>query len=119
MPSSLLQTVNVGEIDSPDCRLNMAVMYTPPQVAKQMGVNADKVLNWIRSGELEAFNAAARPDSQRPRYRVTDEALQAFIKRRTVVQRPKVFRRRKKPPTLAEVKAMLAEPIERAREKSP
>ena len=59
-------------------------MYTPPQIAKLLKVSNEKVLTWIRNGELAAFNAATRPDSQRPRYRVTPEALQAFQARRAV-----------------------------------
>jgi hypothetical protein len=76
-------------------------MLTPPQIAKQLKVSPDKVLTWIRNGELVAFNAATRPDSQRPRYRVTDEALLAFQARRAAgPQQPIV--RRQKPATLSE-----------------
>jgi excisionase family DNA binding protein len=71
-------------------------MLTPPQIAKRLGVNPDKVLTWIRNGELEAFNAATRPDSQRPRYRVTEEALLAFQARRAVGPQKPIARRRKK-----------------------
>ena len=45
---------------------------TPPALARRWGISADKVLAWIRSGELKAINAATRPGG-RPRY-VIDEA---------------------------------------------
>ncbi len=50
---------------------------TPPQVAKQLGVNADKILAWIRSGELTAINVAQNLGG-RPRYRVTSQDLEQF-----------------------------------------
>lgn len=33
---------------------------SPPEVADRLGINAGKVLAWIRSGELRATNVAAR-----------------------------------------------------------
>lgn len=56
---------------------------TPPQVAKRLRVSADKVLAWIRSGELRAVNVAS-PDAKRPRYRVTTEDLAYFENLRAV-----------------------------------
>jgi transposase len=58
--------------------------HTPPQIAKMLGVSHEKVMTWIRNGELTAFNAATRPDLKRPRYRITEEWLQGFIRRRSV-----------------------------------
>ena len=42
---------------------------TPPQVARRLGVNPDKVLSWIRSGELSAVNVTTKPGG-RPKYRI-------------------------------------------------
>ena len=42
---------------------------TPPQVAKRLGVNPDKVLHWIRKGELHAVNVTVKPGG-RPKYRI-------------------------------------------------
>lgn len=39
---------------------------TPPQVAKMFGVNAGKVVGWIRSGELRAVNIAAKTSGRHP-----------------------------------------------------
>jgi len=84
-------------------------MLTPPQIAKQLKVSPDKVLTWIRNGELVAFNAATRPDSQRPRYRVTDEALLAFQARRAAgPQQPIVRRQKPATSSMEEVRAMIA-----------
>lgn len=40
---------------------------TPPRVAKELGVSPDKVLGWIRCGELKTINVAA-DQRKRPRY---------------------------------------------------
>jgi hypothetical protein len=59
---------------------------TPPRLAKQLGVQADKVLSWIRSGELRAINVADRA-SHRPRWRISAEATEEFFRRREAVPR--------------------------------
>jgi len=43
---------------------------TPPQVAKLLAVKHDKILSWIRTGELRAINLAARQGG-RPRWRIS------------------------------------------------
>lgn len=53
-------------------------MMTPPQVAKHLGVNRQKVLTWIANGELVAINIAQRANG-RGRYRVTAAALACRI----------------------------------------
>jgi excisionase family DNA binding protein len=73
-------------------------MYTPPSMAKLLGVDADKVLGWIRTGELKAFNVATR-SSGRPRWRIEQEALDEFLQRRQspapVVPQPRRRRRKR------------------------
>ena len=72
-------------------------MLTPPKVAKQLGVSPDKILAWIRKGELHATNVAAA-GSGRPRYRVSEEDLAKFqAMRQNVAPPPKPQRRRKDP----------------------
>jgi excisionase family DNA binding protein len=56
-------------------------VLTPPQVAKRLGVSPDKILAWIRKGELAATNVAAGHGG-RPRYRISEEDLAVFQKRR-------------------------------------
>lgn len=71
-------------------------MFTPPQVAKQLGVSPDKILAWIRKGELHATNVAA-VGSGRPRYRISAEDLAKFqAMRQNVKPPPKPPRRGKK-----------------------
>ena len=60
---------------------------TPPQVAARYGVSADKVLGWVRSGELPAFNAATRPGG-RPRWLIDVDDLADFERRRAAAPAP-------------------------------
>jgi len=68
--------------------------YTPPTIAKMLGVKPDKVLVWIRSGELIAFDISERRGN-RPRWRILDEHLQEFLRSRQNVK-PAPPQRRKK-----------------------
>jgi excisionase family DNA binding protein len=56
---------------------------TPPQVAARYGVSPDKVVRWIISGELRAFNAATEVGG-RPRYLIDEADLSAFEVARAV-----------------------------------
>jgi len=46
-------------------------------LAKHWGVHVDKVLRFIHTGELPAFNAASR-QSKLPRYRISLDAVREF-----------------------------------------
>ena len=61
---------------------------TPPQVARRLGVNPDKVLRWIRSGELSAVNVTTKPGG-RPKYRIAAADLDTFKNRRSPQPRSK------------------------------
>lgn len=50
---------------------------TPREVACRWRIHVDKVLVFIRTGELRAFNVACK-ESRRPRYLVTEEAVREF-----------------------------------------
>jgi excisionase family DNA binding protein len=76
-------------------------IVTPPALAKELGVSRDKVLGWIKAGELEAVNLAANRNG-RPRYGITRAAVQAFLGRRAVVKRATPHRRPKPPTGLIE-----------------
>ena len=54
-----------------------------------------KLVAWIKGGELSAINVATKPGG-RPRYRITPEALDAFLAVRSVLPTPKASRRRAK-----------------------
>jgi len=69
--------------------------HTPPEVARRLRVNAEKVLGWIRRGELRAVNVADRL-GRRPRYRIALADLLAFEAARqgAVIKMPLARRRR-------------------------
>lgn len=56
-------------------------ILTPPDVARHLGVDADKVRGWISRGELVAVNVATTLGG-RPRWRIRTEDLEAFLLRR-------------------------------------
>ena len=66
---------------------------TPPEIASILRVKPDKVLDWIRQGKLKAVNVGNGP--RRPRYRVSKENLDAFLKLREVPPPVPVQRRRR------------------------
>ena len=68
---------------------------TPPTIAKEYGVSPDKVLGWIRSGDLAAVNVATS-SSGRPRFVVKVEALEDFERRRSSTPSPQPTRSRKR-----------------------
>ena len=72
-------------------------MLTPPQVARRLGVSADKVLSYIRNGELRAYDLATKRGG-RPRYHIDPADLQAFLAARSATPAPKPQRRRRRQP---------------------
>lgn len=56
-------------------------LFTPALLAELWGVDEKKVLRFIATGELVAINLAQR-SSGRPRWRISEEAAQAFLDRR-------------------------------------
>ncbi len=77
--------------------LMFAAYLSPPAVARLLGISPDKVRSWCASGELKAANLAENHSGQRCRYRISPEALDAFLARRAVAPPPKPVRRRRKP----------------------
>ena len=69
-----------------------AKYLTPPEVARLLRVDGMKVLEWIRRGEIVAVNVAAR-GATRPRWRVAQSALEAFLQARTAIATLPVQRR--------------------------
>ncbi|MEX0700725.1 MAG: helix-turn-helix domain-containing protein [Planctomycetales bacterium] len=51
---------------------------TPADVADILGVAPESVVAWLRSGELVGIDVS-RPGSSRPRYRISPDALAAFV----------------------------------------
>jgi hypothetical protein len=57
---------------------------TPPQLAARWGISPDKIVAWIRSGELRAIDAATRRGG-RPRYLIDLADVLAFEEGRAIV----------------------------------
>jgi excisionase family DNA binding protein len=70
---------------------------TPPQIAKLLGVKQQKVTAWIEKGELEASNVA----TSGKRWRVSQDSLDSFLRRRQAV--PPVVAKRKRRQTDGDV----------------
>ena len=69
----------------------MAIKITPPKLARRWGIAPEKVLAWIKSGELPAMDASTIRGG-RPRYLIDEDDIAAFVARRTV-HRKKLKRR--------------------------
>jgi hypothetical protein len=65
------------------------VKLTPPEIAALWGVSVEKILAFIRSGELRAINAAFPGRNQRPRYLIDIADLADFERRRATAPAPK------------------------------
>ncbi len=61
---------------------------TPPQIAKRFGIDVNKILGWIRSGELRAINGARKANGTKPRFLVDVADLEAFERSRQVSPPP-------------------------------
>lgn len=55
---------------------------TPAQAARVMGKSRDFVMALIKAGELEARDEKS-PEAERPRYRISPDAIDAWRRRRT------------------------------------
>ena len=68
---------------------------TPPELARRWGIKPEKVLTWIRSGELRAIDVATQQRG-RPRYLIDPSDVETFEQRRAVLERPALSRRRRR-----------------------
>lgn len=59
-----------------------ASFLSVPEIATRLGVKSDKVLQWIASGQLRGVNVAERV-AQRPRWRISEADLDAFLEVRS------------------------------------
>ena len=72
----------------------MPTSWTPPEIARDLRISREKVLNWIRNGLLRGVNVG---EATQPRYRVFDADYDKFKIARTAVKPPPTRRRRKLP----------------------
>lgn len=56
---------------------------TPPELARRWRVKPERIIAWIRSGELRAFDVSSNPGVGRPRYRISLDATIEFENRRS------------------------------------
>ena len=70
-------------------------VLTPPQLAKEWGLDVDKIYAFIRSNELRATNTAVKPGG-RARYRIHRQDAEDFQRRRQNLPPPPPSPRRKK-----------------------
>jgi excisionase family DNA binding protein len=69
--------------------------FSVAEVAERYAVNVTTVRQWIAAGELPAVNTSRSRYSKKPRYRVTQAALDAFEAARTPATPVERVRRRK------------------------
>lgn len=83
---------------------------TSSELAKILRVSRDKVMGWIRRGQLTAINVS---EGARPRYRVSRESLEEFLKVREVQPPPSRTKRRQsqRPPEGGPIDPVLGEKL--------
>jgi chromosome segregation and condensation protein ScpB len=67
---------------------------TVAEIAAERGISVDKVLQWLREGELVGVNVAQNANGKNPRWRVAPEALADFERRRSSAPPAKPSRRK-------------------------
>ena len=71
--------------------------YTPPRLAELWGISPDKIISFIKAGELRAIDISSDRNSIRPRYLIDVADVEAFETSRAVVPpAPKTKRRRRR-----------------------
>jgi excisionase family DNA binding protein len=56
---------------------------TPTEYAERLKLDVRKVLAWIHQGELKAVNVSSSLASRKPRFLISEEAIQEFENLRT------------------------------------
>jgi hypothetical protein len=56
---------------------------TPAEYAERLKIDVRRVLAWIHQGELKAVNFSSSLASRKPRYLISEEAIQEFENLRT------------------------------------
>lgn len=58
-------------------------MLSVAEIAESVGVREHTVLEWIRRGDLEAYNVGRAANKQKPRWRIAQAALDKFLQARS------------------------------------
>lgn len=77
----------------------MTKFHTPNDIASALQAKVDKVYSLIATGQLSAVNISERRGG-RPRWRISDEDLQQFLRSRQSVKPTPPTRRRKRQTTV-------------------
>jgi transposase len=75
--------------------------YSVRDLCERFGVGEHTVLGWIRSGAVAAVDVSRKPGG-RPKWRVTQAALEAFERSRTPTPPAPRGRRKKRPADVVE-----------------
>lgn len=75
---------------------NLRQKIRPPALAKMWGVGVDKILGFIRRGELRAIDVSDNRGVGRPRYLIDLADIAAFEQSRAVVPPPPPVQRRRR-----------------------
>ena len=81
---------------------------TPPEIAKLLRVSREKVVGWIRRGELLAVDVGS---GTRSRYRVSRGNLDLFLERRSVRPAAPRVRANRRPPEGGPIDPTLGEKL--------
>jgi excisionase family DNA binding protein len=74
----------------------MKVYFAIADVAEALHVDERPVRGWIKSGELRAVNCGSKASGKKPRWRISEDALEAFLAARSATPEPKPVRRRRR-----------------------
>jgi hypothetical protein len=77
--------------------------YNVTDICNRYAVREHTVLTWIHNGELKAVNVGVEPGKKKPRWRITQAALDAFEAMRSTTPPPPPTRRNRRKSKLAEV----------------
>jgi excisionase family DNA binding protein len=73
-------TIPIDQIaDAIADKLNIRRYYSPTELAKILGIDSEGILELIHSGELAASNIARSRAAGKPRWRISQEALDRFM----------------------------------------
>lgn len=75
-------------------------MHTVASLAKFLRISDEQVLSHIRAGRIRAVNVGG--GVQRPRWRVSEDALQEFLAARTASPKPVTKRKRRPADTVTQ-----------------
>ena len=76
----------------------MQKLMSIAEVSRSLGTNENKILGLIRSGELSAINVAQNGNGKRPRWRISDSDLDAFLESRKTATSPHVAIKKSRKP---------------------